>query len=128
MRFENQKAFEKLITNNGMNLFLGAGFSVLSYDKEDTKLMLGFELKEYLIKHFELEKYKSYSLPKIASHLKRTRKSDLYYILKDKYFVDSFSHKYNCITKLPINNIFTTNIDNLCESVLVQRELDKRAL
>lgn len=117
MKFENQAAFEELISSNGLNLFLGAGFSVMSYNKDDEKLMLGFELNSYLINHFELEKYKSFPLPKIANHLKRTRKSDLFYILKTKYTVNNFDDKYKCIPRLPIKNIFTTNIDNLCEKI-----------
>ena len=122
MKFENQKAFEQLISTNGLNLFLGAGFSVLAYDHDGDKLMLGYQLKNFLIEHFELNKYQEYSLPKIANHLKRNRKDDLYFILKNKYNVKGFSEKYNCITNLPVKNIFTTNIDNLCERIYDKAE------
>lgn len=82
MKFENQQAFEEAVSAEGLNLFLGAGFSVLANNRDDEKLMLGFELKDYLINHFELDKLKSSSLPKIAAHLKRNRKGDFYYLLK----------------------------------------------
>jgi len=117
MRFENKKTFEELISKSGLNLFIGAGFSILSYNKNDEKLMLGVELKKYLVEHFDLEKHSHLSLPKITNFLKRTRKSDLYYILQNKYSVERYSNKYNSIPKLPIKNIFTTNIDNLCEKI-----------
>ncbi len=117
MKFENQKTFEQLVIENGLNLFLGAGFSILAYNHEDEKLRLGFELRQYLIEHFELHQYSNYSLPKIVNYLKRTRKSDLYHILKTKYKVNYYSEKYDVIKKLPVKNIFTTNIDNLCEKI-----------
>ncbi|WP_020586899.1 SIR2 family protein [Desulfobacter curvatus] len=122
MQFENQAAFEELVRNGGLNLFLGAGFSILASDYEDDKLKVGSELKEYLIEHFELHKYSNYSLPKIANYLKRTRKSDLYHILKKKFNVKFYNDKYNILTTLPIKNIFTTNIDNLCEKIYESSE------
>jgi len=117
MKFENQQAFEEVVSAEGLNLFLGAGFSVLANNRDDEKLMLGFELKDYLINHFELDKLKSSSLPKIAAHLKRNRKGDFYYLLKKNYTVHTFDQSYSSLHNIPIANIFTTNIDDLCENI-----------
>ncbi len=117
MEFENQNAFEEIVSKEGLNLFLGAGFSVHSYNRDDTKLLLGSELKDYLLRHFDLNQFTSSSLAKVATHLKRNRKGDFYYLLKNFYTVNRFDDTYLSLQNLPVVNIFTTNIDNLCEKI-----------
>lgn len=117
MIFENENAFRDLATKEKLNLFLGAGFSVHALNRDSLPLMLGFDLKTYLIRHFELNKFQTASLPQIASHLKRTRKGDFYYLMQQIYKVKQFDPRYRSIIRLPIANIFTTNIDDLCEDI-----------
>ena len=52
MYFENKNAFIDVTYKNGLNLFLGAGFSVLSENIDGSKLLLGKDLKDFLINHF----------------------------------------------------------------------------
>lgn len=122
MKFENEAAFKQLINKDGLNLFVGAGFSINSKNRDGLPLMLGPQLKDYLIDHFELDKFRNVDLPQIASHLKRTRKGDFYYLINYLYTVSEFDPLYTSVTRLPIINIFTTNIDNLCELIYYPNE------
>lgn len=52
MVFDAQALFESSLKNDGINLFLGAGFSVLSSNLNGEKLPLGEGLKNSLINSF----------------------------------------------------------------------------
>ena len=54
--FENDKLFENVVTSYGLNLFLGAGFSVYSYNEEGESLPLGNKIKEKICETFSIEK------------------------------------------------------------------------
>lgn len=122
MEFENEESFKELINKEGLNLFIGAGFSINAKNRDDLSLMLGPQLGDYLIGHFELDKFRHENLPQIASHLKRNRKGDFYYLIKNLYTVSKFDPRYISITRLPIINIFTVNVDNLCELIYSPNE------
>ena len=59
MRFDNEKLFVSLVTKHGMNLYLGAGFSVYAYNDDDEPLPLGNEINRRLIDLFQLKKGKT---------------------------------------------------------------------
>ena len=117
MYIEKQATLEKHIHGQGINLFLGAGFSFNAYNKEDKRLPLGKELKELLIKEFELEKYENFSLPQISNIIKKSQKADFHRFLVDKYTVHRYDPKYDVLDSINVRNIFTLNIDNLVEKI-----------
>ena len=55
MRFDNEELFKELVKSYGINLYLGAGFSVYAYNDNDEKLPLGDEINKRLIKMFSLD-------------------------------------------------------------------------
>ena len=117
MRFDKESLFKELVTKYGMNLYLGAGFSVYAYNEDEESLPLGNEINESLIDLFALDKSRKSNLSKTCQKIKRDNEAMLEKILKEKYTVKSFDRVYLTITKLPVKNIVTINIDNLLEKV-----------
>lgn len=117
MEFENEKSFKQLISQDGINLFLGAGFSVHAKNRHDDILPPAGQLQKILVEHFELKEYASQPFYRVNAHLKRNRKSEFQHLLRDLFTVRGYIDEYNIINKLPIINIFTTNIDDLIERI-----------
>ena len=98
---------------SGLNLFIGAGFSVAAYDKSKNALPVGSVLKNELINTFELNDLTSLSLSQVSTVLE-TQKRDLFYsFLRTRFSVSTFDEKYKSICGINLKSIFTTNIDNL---------------
>lgn len=127
MQFDAQKLFEDNLKKDGINLFLGAGFSILSKNCNDENLPLGNQLKDLLIEKFGLEKYKEKDLAYIAKKLKKTRNGDLFQFLKEQLSVKEYDKRYKNIFSYKINNIITLNIDDLLE-VLFCRDISNKSL
>ncbi len=118
MNFKNEKTFKEMVSKYGLNLFIGAGFSILSKNKNDENLKTSIEITEDIISYFNLAKFRGHRLSKIISHLNKTKLGEFTHFLKEKYTIDnSYPKEYNSITNLPLKNIFTTNIDNLIECI-----------
>ena len=99
MRFDNEELFKELARSYGINLYLGAGFSVYAYNDNDEKLPLGDEIN------------------RTCQKIKINNSDILEKKLKEIYTVKTFDEDYFEITKLPIKNIVTINIDNLLEKI-----------
>lgn len=117
MRFDKEELFKELVTKHGMNLYLGAGFSVYSYNNDDERLPLGDEINQRLIDLFSLDKSRKLNLSKTCQKIKVNNADMLEKTLKDVYTVKDFDRDYMTITRLPIKNIITINIDNLVEKI-----------
>ncbi len=118
MEFEGSSNFFELIRENGLNLLLGAGFSVEAVNSKNESLPLGNALKNKLIETFSLPlPFTKKELSFICSHLKRNRQGEFNILLKDLYSVIEFHDAYKIIPSLPVRNIITTNIDNLLEKI-----------
>ena len=64
MRFEKEALFKEMVSKTGMNLYLGAGFSVYAYNGEDEVLPLGNQINQQLISLFSLDASRGFSLSK----------------------------------------------------------------
>lgn len=117
MRFDKELLFKQLVTKYGLNLYLGAGFSVNAYNKENESLPLGDEINKRLIDLFGLDSKRKMNLSKTCQKIKKDNADMLEKILKDTYAVKDFDESYLAITELPIKNIVTINIDNLIEKI-----------
>ena len=118
MRFDKEALFQQLVKNSGMNLYLGAGFSVYAYNAEEKSLPLGKEINEQLIDIFSLDKSRNFTLSNTCKKIKRENEDALTRLLKEKYTVKEYDPRYRYITDLPIKNIISLNIDNLIERIL----------
>lgn len=117
MRFDNEALFVSLVSNYGMNLYLGAGFSVYADNETGEKLPLGNEINKHLIDVFGLKTNREYTLSKSCQKIKKDNKDALERLLKETYRVKSFDKMYTGLCRLPIKNIITLNIDNLVERI-----------
>src|SRR5271157_2892660 len=109
---ENENTFVKTL-EEGLNLFLGSGFSTLAEDARGQALPLGNQLKLELVDHFGLAGSEELSLSQICTILESDRRDGLYAFLKSRFVVEHFDHRYACLDSLAVRAIFTTNIDNL---------------
>lgn len=107
---ENQNSLEHAF-HQGVNLFVGAGFSILAKDKSGTKLPLGRELAKELADHFGKPQY--YPLPQLCSILTSTVEGPFYDYLTDRFTVDYYNPLYNNLQNVNVKSVYTTNIDNL---------------
>src|SRR4051812_31800372 len=94
----------------GINLFLGAGFSVLAKNEDGQNLPLGTELAKDLSRYF---KTASLDLPKVTQIIESRQKEQLHEYLRAVFCVDEFPQDYKNLNNISIVNIFTTNIDDL---------------
>lgn len=114
MEIELKESLNKAI-NNGINLFLGAGFSVYSKNKNDNRLPLGNELCYELIKKFKSPSIDD--LSKVCTIIDSTNSIELKDYLIERFFVEKYDSRYNSLLKINAPKIFTTNIDNLVHKI-----------
>ncbi len=122
MRFDREVLFKELVKKHGFNVYLGAGFSVYARNDEGESLPLGDKINDKLIRLFELDTTRNFSLSKTCQKIKRDSKDLLEKVLKETYRVCDFDDEYLELTKMPIKNIVTTNIDDLIEKIYGSRE------
>lgn len=115
LTIDNENLFKQAITD-GVNLFVGAGFSLLAKDADGKQLPLGGELNEELRTHFG--KNSILPLPQLCTILEKSNKEAFHNYLKNRFSVKYIDTRYYFINKLNIKNIFTTNIDNLIPRII----------
>lgn len=111
MNIENENTLKKSL-ENGINLFCSAGFSVEAKNFEDRKLPCGDGLLLVLKERFNsISEYGD--LIKACTFLQLTENEAFHSFITEYFKVKSFEDCYNELLKLPLKNIFTTNVDNL---------------
>jgi hypothetical protein len=114
MNFEGQNLFEESL-RSGINLFLGAGFSILAKDQQGNFLPLGSTLCDELKIQFKIAG--DFNLIQVASILEKTKRAEFYSFLNRRFSVAEIPSEYYCINSLNIKGIYTTNIDNLVHKI-----------
>lgn len=111
----SHSGYEELFKNalrQGINLFCGAGFSVESFDHNNSKLPVGEMLLNELKEEFpSISGYSN--LPRACTKLTRSDKQSFYSFLNNRFCVKNFDPEYTSLTNIRIKNIYTTNIDDL---------------
>ncbi len=115
-RIDNQNTFEKALLE-GINFFLGAGFSILGKDIAGKNLPLGSELITELTEKFSLLKTGNLSLPQISTILKAKHADAFRSFLTERFTVSGYDKGYEQLERFNIDRIFTTNIDNLIQKI-----------
>lgn len=106
--------FEHSLKNafqSGINLFVGAGFSILAKDPEGRFMPLGKDLAKELAAVFG--KSDLFSLPQLSSILEASNKAGFYQYLEKRFDVAQIDPLYQNLFNINIKSIYTTNIDNL---------------
>lgn len=115
MEIESQSTFERCL-REGINIFTGAGFSLLSKDKTGRTLPIGDELRKELLAEFP-NAPKALQLPQLCTFLLRSKKEELEKYIRSRFDIGEHSEKYRNLEYVNSKFIFTTNVDNLLESV-----------
>lgn len=115
MEIESQYTFERSL-REGINIFTGAGFSVLSSDINGKNLPIGDELRKEILNKFPGSP-STLQLPQLCTLISRSKRNELENYIKSRFEVGTFSEKYSNLANINIKNIFTTNVDNLIEKI-----------
>lgn len=99
----------------GINVFVGAGFSLYAYDKKKQKLPSGNGLADELKSMFNV---KASSLSMISTILQRKAKAEFKAFLTERFSVDSYDSFYDNLNLVNVKSYFTTNIDNLIPKIV----------
>ena len=75
------------------------------------------KLVEKICSQYDLKKYSSRGLSWLSKQIKRSKEKEYNLFLKGIYSVQSYDERYNCLSKINIKNVLTTNIDNLTERI-----------
>lgn len=114
MKIEFKETFESDY-NQGLNLFLGAGFSTYAYDCAGRKLPLGSILCDELINKFDCPKIDD--LSKVCTIIDSSESENLKDYLISRFTVCSYDDCYDIFLNINSPRIFTTNIDDLISKV-----------
>jgi hypothetical protein len=101
----------------GVNLFLGAGFSVLAKDADERPMPVGDQLGDELRKEFGASGTVGLNLAQLYTLLARTKKEAVDEYLKRRYTVATFDQRYLSLHRVVATTIFTTNIDSLVHRI-----------
>lgn len=119
MKIENEYTLKQAL-QTGINLFVGAGFSVLAENSKGQKLPIGKDLALELKREFNLN---ILDLVRQSTILERTRKDDFYNYLTKRFTVSNIPDLYYGLNNINIKNIYTTNIDNLIPKIFSKHKL-----
>lgn len=119
---QNELTLRAALSAQEINLFAGAGFSVLANDKSGTSLPIGNELKDELLAQFGMASAKALNLAQVCAMLEATQSDAFRSFLKKRFSVGDFDSRYEVICSLPIRTVFTTNIDDLFFRIYARSE------
>ena len=92
MEIAQENTFRKYLTN-GINLFVGAGFSVLAKNKDDNFVPLGNSLKEMLAQRFGKESLVGLDLAKLSTVIESENKAAFREFLDQQFEIESFDER-----------------------------------
>lgn len=100
---------------SGLNLFVGAGFSVYAKDSSGRPLPVGSELIKEL--HGNVSPGLN-DLARYCSVIERKNRSGLYDYLTKRFQVTSFDECYLNLNLINVKGVYTTNIDDLVPQII----------
>lgn len=109
MRIELEQLLKQGL-QGGINLFVGAGFSLECKNLDGAKLPIGNELANELADRFQTPKLE---LSRVTAIIENKNRDELHDFLRRKYSVGEFDKSYLALDNVSLKAIYTTNIDNL---------------
>ncbi len=106
----------------GLNLFLGSGFSVLAKDREGKSLPTAGPLTADLTREFGLQEADGLGLEEVATIIDHSQRQDLTEYLRRRFSVHDYDERYLIVACIPVEMIFTTNVDDLLHCVYSQSD------
>ncbi len=115
-RFDHKESLVQAM-KTGLNLFVGAGFSLYAKDASGKPLPTGSQLVKELHEHVGAGLS---DLAKYCSVMERKRKTELYAYLTQRFKVASFDNCYLNLNLINLKGVYTTNIDDLIPQIIAQ--------
>ena len=112
VEIEREETLKRAL-RDGVNLFLGSGFSVLARDRRGAVLPTGGALADELRTQFDVDRAQALDLARLTTVISATRRAELRDFLTSRFSVASSDLRYEIIAQLPVHTVFTTNIDDL---------------
>jgi GTPase SAR1 family protein len=112
IEIDNEHSFRSALVN-GINLFIGSGFSVLSKDSQSKNLPTEQELTAELSSVFQMPYASKLGLEQVYAIIGDTQQEKLAQYIKSRFSVSSYDDRYQLFDQLAIKNIITTTIDDL---------------
>ena len=115
MKIANENTFKSHL-QKGINLFLGAGFSVEAkgtYEGKPKAMPVGDGLRKEILKTFGRDENSRILLPQLYQIISATQRDALNEFLRNRFKVVEFSELYGNLERINLKGIFTTNIDDL---------------
>lgn len=100
---------------SGINLFVGAAFSIKAKDANGMYLPTGRDLLSELQEHVGKGPE---DLPRYCTVISRTHRQELYSYLTSRFRVKWYDTCYDNLNQINIKDIFSTNIDDLIPQVI----------
>lgn len=120
MQITHKNSLEKAFLE-GINLFVGAGFSILANDIDGRRLPCGNELRDELAEKFN--KARCFTLPQLSAIIQAKSAIAFDEYLTRRFSVASYDDIYNNITGINLRSVYTTNIDNLIPLIIANTGL-----
>ncbi|WP_184853122.1 P-loop NTPase [Paraburkholderia tropica] len=119
-QIQNEDLFRHAL-GEGMNFFLGAGFSVAA-ESCGKLLPVGDGLRSELLDHFKRSKPSSLTLPQLCQIISSTQREALGEFFSQRFTVEKFEPEYRNLERVNIRAIFTTNIDDLIPKIFADSQ------
>lgn len=111
----------RVALQKGINLFTGAGFSVLP-DADGNVLPIASDLCGEICERFSIaSKYKD-DLEKLSNIMEIRYKDEFQAYLREKFTVSSYNKRYDVLNSINLCSYITTNIDNIIQCVMDHSE------
>ncbi|WP_158014352.1 P-loop NTPase [Thauera phenolivorans] len=119
-QIQNEELFRHALAE-GVNFFLGAGFSVAA-ESCGKALPVGDGLKNELLDHFQRPKPSALTLPQLCQIISSTQRDALGDFFKQRFTVEKFAPEYANMERVSLKAIFTTNIDDLVPKIFMDSQ------
>lgn len=116
MNIENIEMF-KLALKKGINLFTGAGFSILP-DLDGNTLPKADKLCEEICEKFSITATYQNDLERLSNVINLRCYKEFQEYLREKFTVTSYNKKYDLLNNINLHSYITTNIDNIIQCVM----------
>lgn len=119
---ENEASF-KINLRREINLFVGAGFSILAKDSKGQALPTGGDLVRELCLEFKQQELSDQPLSFVSQIIKSQDRIRFNDFIINRFKVKDYDKRYDSITLLGVSRIFTTNIDNLINTIFLKPKM-----
>lgn len=119
MKIENENTFKDCL-QKGINLFLGAGFSVEAdgtFEDKPKAMPVGDVLRREILREFGRNENSRMDLSQLCQIISKTKRDALNDFLRRRFTVVGFDKLYGNLERINIKAVFTTNIDDLVFNV-----------